>query len=132
MYIMSSSIKPPIITDIKTTQALSDFLKVNPGLIIIKLGAEWCAPCKRIEPLVTKWFEQMPNNVYCSLVDIDNCFELYSFFKTKRISRGVPTIMCYHKENTHYIPNDIIVGADINEVNAFFERCMDYLEDNKD
>lgn len=132
MYIMSSSVKPPIITDIKNAQALSDFLKVNPGLIIIKLGAEWCAPCKRIDPLVISWFKRMPNNVYCSLVDIDSCFELYGFFKSKRISRGVPTIMCYHKENTHYIPNDIIVGADTNEVNAFFERCMDYLEDNKD
>ena len=56
--------KPPIITDIKNAQALRDFLKVNPGLILIKLGAEWCAPCKRIEPLVNKWYSKMPNNVY--------------------------------------------------------------------
>ena len=121
--------RPPIITNIKNPQALSDFLKVNPGLIIIKLGAEWCAPCKRIEPLVNKWYAKMPNNVYCCLVDIDSCFELYGFLKSKRISKGIPTILCYYSGNENYIPDDIIVGSNENEVNAFFERCLAQLKE---
>ncbi len=120
--------KPPIITDIKHAKALIDFLKINPGLIIIKLGAEWCGPCKLIEPMVDEWFAKMPNNVYCSIVDIDSCFELFGFLKTKRVVKGVPTILCYYKGNVHYVPDDIVSGADYNEVNAFFERCLDHLE----
>ena len=120
--------RPPIVTDIKNAQALRDFLKVNPGLIIIKLGAEWCAPCKRVEPLINKWYSKMPNNVYCSLVDVDTCFELYGFLKTKRVVRGVPTLLCYYKGNENYIPDDVTVGSDEKETNAFFERCIDYLK----
>jgi thiol-disulfide isomerase/thioredoxin len=120
--------RPPIITDIKNVQALYDFLKLNKGLIIIKFGAEWCAPCKRIESLCIEWYNKMPNNVYCSTVDIDNCFELYGFLKTKRIAKGVPTILCYYKGTTTYIPDDMTIGADVNEIDAFFERCLDYLD----
>lgn len=120
--------RPPIITDIKNPKALSDFLKVNPGLIIIKLGAEWCAPCKRIEPLVNEWYKRMPNNVYCCIVDVDTCFELYGLYKTKRVAKGIPTILAYYQGNEHYIPDDITVGSDEKETNAFFERCVDYLD----
>jgi len=118
----------PIITDIKNPQALSDFLKVNPGLIIIKLGAEWCSPCKRIERFVNEWYAKMPNNVYCCLVDIDSCFELYGFYKSKRVSKGIPTILCYYKGNENYIPDDITVGSNEGELNAFFNRCLAQLK----
>jgi len=118
-----------IITDIKTPAALSDLLNVNEGLIIIKLGAEWCAPCKRAEPLIYAWFKKMPNNVLCSIVDIDNCFELYGFLKKKRVVKGVPTLLAYYKENTHYIPDDITSGSDETEINRFFERCLEFLHE---
>ena len=41
----------PIITNIKTANDLSDHLEINPGIVIIKLGATWCQPCKKIEPV---------------------------------------------------------------------------------
>ncbi len=40
-----------IIRKIESAQFLSDMLQENPGLILIKLGATWCGPCKKIEPL---------------------------------------------------------------------------------
>jgi hypothetical protein len=36
--------------------------------------------------------------------------------------------MGYYKGNEHYIPDDITVGSDEKETNAFFERCVDYLD----
>ena len=62
----------PIITKIANAQALSDLLQVNPGLILIKLGATWCGPCKKIEPLVISWLNQMPEQVQIALIDIDD------------------------------------------------------------
>jgi len=59
---------------------------------------------------------------------VDTCFELYGLYKTKRVAKGIPTIMGYYKGNEHYIPDDITVGSDEKETNAFFERCVDYLD----
>lgn len=45
----------PIPDSIITELSKEDFgraLLENPGALVIKFGAEWCGPCKRIEPLV--------------------------------------------------------------------------------
>lgn len=40
------------------------------GLVIVKYSAQWCGPCKRIEPVVEKYAEEYPNITFMS-VDID-------------------------------------------------------------
>ena len=37
----------PLITEIKSRNDYMDLIKSNPGLFIVKFGAEWCAPCKK-------------------------------------------------------------------------------------
>ena len=121
---------PPIITDIKTVAAFSELLNYNPGIIILKFGAEWCGPCKIVEPLINNWFFKMPaEKVVCGLIDIDDNFEIYGYLKNKRVMKNIPTLLCYYKDNLHYVPDDLTIGADKNEIDAFFERCLDQLEE---
>jgi thioredoxin 1 len=96
----------------------------NPGLFIVKLGAEWCGPCKVIEPLVEQYMHAMPENVQCAIIDVDESFELYAFFTKKRIVRGIPAILCYYSGNVDIYPDDLVIGADAKEVKSFFERCI--------
>jgi thiol-disulfide isomerase/thioredoxin len=118
----------PIIKDIKTMGAFSELLNHNPGIIILKFGADWCGPCKMIEPCVNQWFAKMPaHQVLCGLIDVDDNFEVYGFLKNKRVLRGIPAMLCYYKGNTHYIPNDMTTGADRRATDDFFERCLDQL-----
>jgi thiol:disulfide interchange protein len=114
----------PILDKIENVKAFSEELQKNPGLIIIKFGADWCGPCKQIEKQVHDWFNKMPATVQCYMIDVDECFEIYAFLKTKKMVKGVPVILCYDKGNLNYIPSDIIIGADKNGVDAFFTRCM--------
>ena len=114
----------PIITEVKTRDDFARLLITNPGLIIIKFGAEWCGPCKKIEGLVHEWFERTNEKVQCVLIDVDECFDFYGFLKSKKMVNGIPVILSYEKGNVNYIPNDIIVGADVAKINEFFQRNL--------
>ena len=116
----------PIISNLKTANDLSDHLEKNPGIVIVKLGATWCQPCKKIEPVVLSWLEKLDHEHISRVVlDIDECIDLYGFLKKKRVVKGVPTILAYYKENKHYIPDDMCFGSDENENNSFFVRCVE-------
>ena len=114
-----------IITEIKDLPDFAELLKNNPGVFIIKFGAVWCGPCKRINGLVHDYIKIMPDNVQCAVIDIDINLEVYGFLKKKRIINGVPTILAYYKDNLHYMPDDMVSGADTVKVTEFFKRCFD-------
>lgn len=106
-----------------------ELLKTNPGKIILKFGATWCGPCKRIEAHVEQWFNHLSKNdgangTLCIIIDVDDSFDLYGAFKTKRQVSGIPAILCFKKGNLTYIPDDSVTGADNEQVNAFFKRLL--------
>lgn len=115
----------PISHDLSSIEKFKDVLRENPGVVIIKFGAEWCAPCKKIERQVLTRMAQMPNNLQSMVIDVDDCFEVYAFMKSKKMVKGIPAILAYHKGNLNYIPDDIVVGADPQEVDLFFKRNFD-------
>jgi thiol-disulfide isomerase/thioredoxin len=114
----------PIITDTISLQHFLDLIKINQGLLIFKFGGEWCGPCKKIEQQVYAGFNQMPINVQPIIVDVDESFEVYAFLKSKKMVKSIPTILCYEKGNVSYVPNDVVVGANVDEINAFFQECF--------
>ena len=108
----------------------NDFLKLlsnNPGLIIVKLGAEWCGPCKRIAPVLEGFFATSPDTVVCCDIDVDESFDFYAFLKSKRMVNGIPVILCYKKDNQTFLPDDSITGADPIALDLFFKRCNKHL-----
>ena len=105
----------------------SDFeelLRQNPGKVVLKFGATWCGPCNTIEPLVNQWFSKMPETVRCATIDIDESFDLYGALKVKRQINGIPAILCFNKGNVSYIPDITVVGANVDQVNAFFRQVL--------
>jgi thioredoxin 1 len=120
---MSTSL--PVITKVTNAEHLRVILANNPGVVIIKFGAKWCGPCKTIDADVDKMFSILPPSVQSVKLDIDENNEIYSFLKAKRMVNGVPVILSYKKGNEHYVPNDIVVGADKYQLKAFFERSIE-------
>lgn len=114
----------PILTELPSKIAFQQALETNPGVMIIKFGAEWCGPCKKIESHVKILMSSMPENVQSYIIDIDESLEVYSFLKNKKMVNGIPAILAYYSENTSHIPDDIVIGADVVKVNEFFERSF--------
>jgi len=115
--------KREIITNLASLNDLQTALQNNPGVFIMKLGAEWCGPCKRIEGLVSSCMEQAPENVQCAIIDVDEAIDIYGFLKTKRVVTGIPAILAYYKGNVNYLPNEVVIGSDPKNVIAFFQKC---------
>lgn len=95
----------------------------------IKYGASWCKPCHMIAPTIESLNQQvMKANIIFNFIDldVDQCSDLYSFLKQKKMARGIPVIMCYKKsqynDETFYVPSDTVTGASINDVVNFYRR----------
>ena len=98
-------------------------LEANNGILIFKFTAKWCGPCKTIKPLTIQMANQLRTDTILIEVDVDDCFDLYSFLKQKKMVNGIPVFLCYKKGNTTFAPDDSITGASIPDLNLFFERC---------
>ena len=118
-----------IISEIADRQAFMTLLQHNPGLIVLKLGAEWCGPCKTIKAAVNGFFASSPPEVVCGDIDVDNSFDFYSFLKSKKMVNGIPVLLCYKKGNSTYIPDDMITGSDPQQLHLFFVICGKHLMD---
>lgn len=101
--------------------------ELNNKVLIVKFGAEWCRPCKNIKGICETWFSKLPENIICADIDIDESLDLYIALKSKKMVKGVPTILAWYGTNEReqwYIPDDSVSGGDIAQVDAFFQRCF--------
>lgn len=112
-----------IITYFKDRQEFSKLLEKNPGIIILKLGATWCGPCKKIKNVVDVFYMSSPDNVVCCDVDVDESFDLYAYLKNKKMVNGIPAMLRWNKGNTSFIPDDSVTGANPKDLDNFFRRC---------
>jgi thiol-disulfide isomerase/thioredoxin len=112
-----------IITLFENREIFFDLLKINPGLIIIDFNAEWCRPCKNIQPIVDAFFASSPSNVLCASLNVDENFDLYSFLKNKKMVNGIPALLCYKKGNVSFIPDLSVTGSSPTDLDKFFKNC---------
>ena len=118
-----SKTEKTIISYFQSRNHFTKLLEKNPGLVIVKLVASWCGPCKTIKPVVDAFFASSPDNVICCDIDVDESFDLYAYLKSKKMVNGIPVMLCYKRDNTSFIPDDSITGSDPVQLDAFFKRC---------
>jgi thioredoxin 1 len=114
-----------LIDEISGKTALQSIIRGSPGPVVLKFGAEWCGPCKQIEPLVKDWFNRMPDNVTKGVLDVDDNFELYAHLKSKRVIPSIPAMLMYEPGNdTVHAPDIINLGSNKESIDGFFTQVI--------
>ena len=112
-----------IISCFKNRQQFFELQKMNPGLIIIKVGATWCKPCHAIKDIVHGFFATSPDHVVCADIDVDESFDYYAFLKSRKVVNGIPAILVYTRDNQNFMPNLIHTGSDLKTLDKFLKDC---------
>jgi thioredoxin 1 len=109
-------------TDVVITRdQFASILAANTGIVLFKFGAEWCGPCQKVDPLLSQFYDKTPDNVEIFVLDVDDCFDLYSFLKHKKQVNAIPCVLGYLRGNTSYAPNICYVGSDAGEITKLFD-----------
>ena len=66
-------------------EEFQEMLNKNEGVVIIKFGADWCAPCKLISPYVKEMISKLPLGFTVYDLDVDDNFEIYAYLKSKKM-----------------------------------------------
>tara|TARA_Y100000816_G_C25794395_1_gene416198 strand:+ start:169 stop:543 length:375 start_codon:yes stop_codon:yes gene_type:complete len=104
---------------------LNNVLPNNTGFIILRFTAEWCSPCKSINSYIDEKKKLLTNNISYIEIDVDEHIDLYSFFKHKKMIKGIPAFLCYKKGNITFAPDYSVIGANISELDKFFSLILD-------
>ena len=118
---------------IKTRDELKVYLNnTKKQTIILKFTATWCGPCKQIAPVITNlnnhYTQQNKDYEYIE-IDIDEPFDLYAFFKKKKMVNGVPALLSFRKcnvsDDNFWVPFQSTTGANIQGVTQFFKSSLE-------
>ena len=117
----------PILNSIPSVNHFKEIIENNKGTVIIKFGANWCGPCKRIDAQVHNWFNYFSTHcplVQTYLIDVDDNLEVYGFLKNKKMVNGIPAILVYKKQNITHIPDATVLGANPQEIDLLFKQYI--------
>jgi thioredoxin 1 len=64
---------------------------VSQGVVLVDFWAEWCAPCRRIAPIVDELAEQYDGRLTVAKVNVDENPETPVRFMV----RGIPTLLLF-------------------------------------
>jgi thiol-disulfide isomerase/thioredoxin len=112
---------------VSTKVDFQNIVTSNHGVVVFKFSADWCAPCKKILPIVDsfkKTIEQKDNIIWYD-IDVDDSIEIFGWLKTKRIVNGVPSIIAYFEENDTIYPNEFVLGANEKDLDILFKQLLE-------
>ena len=65
------------------------------NFVILKAGANWCGPCKAMEPYFVELMGQLPSVVALVNLDMGRGSDLAAFLKIKKVIRFRPIALLY-------------------------------------
>jgi len=83
---------------------------------VVKAGATWCGPCKRIAPEVEKIYPQLSSNIQVYHIDVDECPDIASHLRIRKL----PTFLSFINGE----PMDVLESSTIADIVKFFRKVI--------
>ena len=99
-----------------------NLLEENEGVVVVKYGATWCKPCKVIEPYLEQKKQTLPGHITYHELDVDEDFDLYAHFRTKKQVSGVPVLLAFKKGNLTPYADKSVTGTNRTDLDYFFNE----------
>ena len=122
-----NSTEKQIITELNVAQLQTLQAALGNKVLLLKFGADWCGPCKKIAPAYQEFIKMAPANILFGDIDVDDNLDLYMALKKQKMVSGIPVFLAFFggvKRDLWFIPDDSVVGADSAAVAQFFNRCL--------
>lgn len=95
---------------INTYEDFKSFINVGDGLKIVKIGAEWCGPCRVMENTIHGLNPDKINGILLGAVDIDE--DGMEQVSVDYSVRNIPVLLFF--KNGNMVKKEVgVVGADV-------------------
>jgi thioredoxin-like negative regulator of GroEL len=119
---MSVTYNPEVLRRISDRDRLFELICNIRGPLVIKFGATWCKPCKKIANDVAQQFNNAPNTWICCDLDVDDNTDVYSYYKKNKQVTGIPAILCIMPNSLNGIPVLTFSGTNKDDLDNFFRE----------
>ena len=100
-----------------TDENYKELIASKGKLTINKFTADWCGPCKAINPILETISEKMADKIVIANHDVDS----QPNFATANAIRSIPTLFLY-KDGSHV--DTLVGGTDQSNIEAFIKKHL--------
>ena len=100
-----------------TDENYKELIASKGKLTLIKFTADWCGPCKAINPILETISDKMSDKIVIANHDVDS----EPNFATANAIRSIPTLFLY-KDGSHV--DTLVGGTDQSNIEAFINKHL--------
>lgn len=103
----------------------SNLLNEISSVLVIYFTADWCKPCGLVKTHIRNHMTNLPDEIICAELDVDNeeNIDLFAYMKRYKQLVGIPSLLMFHKEFESSALASVS-GADKNKINYFFKEVL--------
>lgn len=81
------------IREIKSNEEFQEFMNTHNSLVVIKIGAPWCGPCRVLEDTMKNLTQEEVDGILLGEVNADD--EWFDDLSAELKIRGIPVLLAY-------------------------------------